>query len=93
MTDDEIVTLGSFCETLLGSDAWRVIVDQFEQQCFQHMMSTEAHETKKLEGVFATYQGVRDFLAHMNAIVAQKDKILAPQGLPEWAPQAADTDD
>jgi hypothetical protein len=22
MTDDEIVTLGSFCETLMGSDAW-----------------------------------------------------------------------
>ena len=41
MTDDEIVTLGSFRETLMGYDAWRVLVERYEQQIFQHVMTTE----------------------------------------------------
>ena len=39
MTDDEIVTLGSFCQTLMCHSAWAVVVEQFEQHCFQHIMT------------------------------------------------------
>lgn len=93
MTDDEIVALGSFCETVLSQHAWTVITDQFEQQLFLHMMQTKPHELKAREGIYATYQGFQDFVSHMKAIVAQKDKILQPEPLPDWAPQAADIDD
>jgi hypothetical protein len=51
VTDDEIVTLGSFCETLMCHSAWAVVVEQFEQHCFQHVMTTEPYEQKKREGI------------------------------------------
>jgi hypothetical protein len=46
MTDDEIVGLDSFAETVTLSDAWRLLVEQFEQQVFQHFMSTAPRETR-----------------------------------------------
>jgi hypothetical protein len=54
MTDDEIVALGSFCETLMCHPAWAVVVEQFEQHCFQQIMTTEPHEQKKREGIYKT---------------------------------------
>ena len=44
MTDDAIVAFGSFCETLMCHSAWAVVVQQFEQHCFQHIMTTEPHK-------------------------------------------------
>jgi hypothetical protein len=44
MTGDAIVALGSFCETLMCHSAWAVVVEQFEQHCFQHIKTTEPHE-------------------------------------------------
>ena len=52
MTDDEIVALGSFCEPL-GHSAWAVVVEQFEQHCFHHIMTTKPHEQKS-EGIYKT---------------------------------------
>ena len=67
MTDDEIVALGQFCETVRSPFSWRVLVETFEKQVFDHMMGTEPHEQKKREGIWAQYQGAKDFLAHMDA--------------------------
>jgi hypothetical protein len=78
MTDDEIVTLSSSCETLMGYDAWRVLVEQYEQQIFQHFSTTSPHEQKKREGIYADFQGTQDFLTQMKALVEQKDKLLQP---------------
>lgn len=90
MTDDEIVTLGSLCETLMGYQGWSVLVEQYEQQIFQHFMTTSPHEQKKREGIYAAFQGTQDFLTHMKALVEPKDKLLQP---PTGAPQTADLDD
>ena len=49
MTGDEIVALGSFCENLTCHSAWAVVVEQFEQHCFQRIMTP--HEQKKHEGI------------------------------------------
>jgi hypothetical protein len=38
MTGDEIVALGSFCETLMCHSAWAVVVE--------HIMTTEPREQK-----------------------------------------------
>ena len=70
MTDDEIVTLGSFCETLMGSDAWAGSWVSSRNKSF---MMTKPNELKAREGVHA----VQDFLAHMLALVEQTDKPAA----------------
>jgi hypothetical protein len=93
MTDDEIVALGSFCETLLGYQAWGVLVEQYEQQIFQHFMTTSPHEQKKREGVYASFVGFQDFMAHMKAIIEQKNKLLHPEPLPDWAPPVEDVEE
>jgi hypothetical protein len=57
VTDDEIVALGSFCETLMCHSAWAVIVEQFEQHCFQLIMTTNddiTSRTKKGGGIYKT---------------------------------------
>jgi hypothetical protein len=54
VTDDEIVALGSFCETLMCHSAWAIVAEQFEQHCFQQIMTTEPHEQKKREGIYNT---------------------------------------
>jgi hypothetical protein len=74
MTDDEILTLGSFCETLMGSGCLGGPVGEFEKQVFQHFMMTKPNELKAREGVYA----VQDFFAHMQALVEQTDKLLQP---------------
>lgn len=76
MTDDELIELGLYCEDLLSQEHFNVLARQFDLQCFEHMMGTEAHETKKRESIFATRTGLRDFLGHLRAVVDQKDEIL-----------------
>lgn len=62
----------------MRNDYFAELVHQFEQQCFQHFMSTGAHEVKKREGVYNTFTGVRDFIGHMRACVEQKQKLTTP---------------
>ena len=75
MTEDEIVTLGNYCEGLLQNHLFTKVLSEFERQLFDHMMRTEAHEQKKREGIYATCRGVQDLLGHMHAIVTERDKI------------------
>jgi hypothetical protein len=42
------------------------------------MMTTKRHEQKAREGIYATFTGVQDLFAHMQALVEQKDKLLQP---------------
>lgn len=76
MTDDETIALGEYCEDLMRQENFNVLVQQFELQCFQHIMTTAPHETKTREGVFAKYCGLRDFLGHVKACVEQKNDTL-----------------
>ena len=50
MTDDEIVALGSFCETLMCHSAWAVVVVHSSNTA----STTEPHEQKKREGIYKT---------------------------------------
>ena len=79
MTDDEIVALGQYCANLRTSHNFNVLIKQFEEQIVQHMLHTEPHETKKREGIYASFLGVRDFLGNMDAIMDEAAKILKPQ--------------
>lgn len=75
MTEDEIVSLGDYCENLLHSHMFTKVLEQFERQLFEHMMSSEPHEQKKREGIYATCRGVQDLLAHLKVIVQERDAI------------------
>lgn len=79
MTDDETVALGNFCENLMTNPMFNTLVEQFEKQIVNHFMQTEPHEAKRREGIYASYSGVRDFLANMKAIVIQRDGLIAPK--------------
>jgi len=78
VTDDEIVTLGDFCVSLRENGNFQALVKQFELQTIDHFMSTEAHETKKREGIYASLAGCRDFIVgHMNGVIDAAAKIVA----------------
>jgi hypothetical protein len=78
VTTDEILSMGEFCETLMREEHFIELARTFELQCFEHFTSTSAHEAKKREGVYAEFHGFKNFLAHMAAFVAAKNKLIAP---------------
>lgn len=79
LSEDQIIELGNFCEALRLHPQFNALLKSFELQIVDHMMSTEPHEAKKREGIYASCLGVRDFQAHMNAFVEAKEKIFAKQ--------------
>ena len=93
LSEDELITIGSFCQTVKQSHAWLILTDTFEQQTFQHMMTTEPHELKKRESIYASFSGVRDFITHMDAFIAAKDKLTAQPLPPEDEPMPIDLED
>jgi hypothetical protein len=82
VTDDELVALGDFCENLKVNPQFKVLTNQFELQIIHHFLNTAPHETKKREGIYASYSGVRDFLGNMDAIISQKEEIVNPKKEP-----------
>jgi hypothetical protein len=77
LTDDEIISLGDYCVSLREHPHFVTLIRQFELQTVTHFMSTEAHEQKKREGIYASLSGFRDFLGQMNAIVDAAANIVA----------------
>ena len=68
MTGDEIVALGSFCENLTCHSAWAVVVVQFEQHCFQHIMTAKPHEQKS-EGIYKTTTAATDWRRRLRTLM------------------------
>ena len=86
MTTDEIVALGTYCEGVRSADLFKVLVDQYELNCFQHFVSTAAHEQKKRDGIYANFNALKDFLGLMDAVIAAKSNIeiaLSAKDAPE----------
>jgi hypothetical protein len=78
VTDEELVDLGLWCENVLDSDMFSIIVQQFEQQCFGHWMHTDPEATKERDYIFSKVNALRDFIGHMRAFIDQKDKLSTP---------------
>jgi hypothetical protein len=95
VTDDEIVALGDYCVSLREHPHFITLIQQFELQTVTHFMSTEAHEAKKREGIYASLSGFRDFLGQMSAIVDEASAIVSrnkPQPSEYDAPVQDDID-
>lgn len=77
MTDDEIISLGDYCVSLREHPHFITLIHQFELQTVTHFLTTDTHESKKREGIYASLSGFRDFLGNMNAIVEEAAAIVA----------------
>jgi hypothetical protein len=76
MTDEELIDLGTWCEELLSEERFRRVVEEFEQQCFQHFITTTPKDKMERESIYLQCQGAKDFLAHVRAYAEQKDIAL-----------------
>jgi hypothetical protein len=75
MHDYEKVMLGEYCEDLLNQENFVTLVKLCEQQIAQHFLTTKPEEKAKREGIYATYQGLAEFLGLMTAFVEAKNAI------------------
>ncbi len=76
MTDQEVIELGYYCEELLRNEYFNTVSQQFEQQCFVHMMTTAPKDKMEREGIYSQYRGYKDFIAHLVAFVEQKNRLI-----------------
>jgi hypothetical protein len=95
MTDDEIIELGQYSEDLLSNYQFNNLAVHFEQSVIRDMLRTEAHELKKREGIYASFLGFKEFLECARAVIAAKDKLVAPPipVLDEHVPIPAEPED
>jgi len=94
LTDDQTIELGRFCEALKLHPQFNVLIKQFELQIVHGICATEPHEQKKREGIYASFCGVRDLLAHMDTVAMQAVKLTTPEApaVSEFDPQTEDLD-
>lgn len=76
MLDEDIIVIGEYCEDLLQQNVFKVLVDEFDKQCFSHFMATDAKDKMERESVYQQWRGAKDFLDHLTAFVTQKDETL-----------------
>lgn len=88
MTENELITLGEYCERLLGEDNFNVLVKQYETQTIEHLLSTKPDEKERRENLYASMSGVRDFLGLMKFFVQEKDLLIEPNEAPSDEPDA-----
>lgn len=85
MTDLETVELGEYCEDLMKQENFNKITKLFEDQTLHNLLNTRPDEKDKREAVYASFNGVRDFMGLMLAITDMKNAIIekdnqAPSG-------------
>jgi len=90
VTDEDIVVLGLYCESLLADEQFNTLIGQFELQTVQHILGTAVSAKQDRENVYLAFTGLRDFLGHMRAIVEAKDEIVKQQTEPSSSDDALD---
>lgn len=79
MNEDEVISLGQYCESLLTQEHFTTLVKQFETQTIEHLLTTRAEEKQRREDIFQSMSGVRDFLGLMRFFVNKKDELIEAQ--------------
>lgn len=77
MEPEVLITLGTFCETVLRDPNFQHICTEFEKTTCQQMLATAPAQAKDREEIFATFNGAKVFLSFMADFVTQKDKLLS----------------
>lgn len=76
MTEDEVIALGQYCESLLQQEHFTTLVKQFETQTIEHLLTTRSEEKERREDIYQSMSGVRDFLSLMKFFVQKKDDLI-----------------
>ena len=79
--DDTQVMRGEFVETITAHPLWVSLVEEFEQASCQQLLGTKAHEVKKRESIFNTFDGARTFLDYLRSLVRAKYEILESRAI------------
>lgn len=86
--EEDILHIGEFVKTLFASDAFNMLWDEFQQAQVAAMLTTEPHEAKKREGIYARLNGAKDFTEHMSsyaeaaqAIIKKRQQTVAAEEL------------
>lgn len=74
-TQQEILELGEYCETLMRQDFFNQLCAEFEDQTVRHMLQTLPHETEKREDIYASMRGHQDFLGLLMSYVEAANNI------------------
>jgi hypothetical protein len=92
VTDDEVVALGDFCETLLQQPSFNHLVALREDDLAKTILSTAPHEKDIREAAHASYNGLREFLGVMKSLVDRK-RVLTETSEPDLSPDDGDDAD
>lgn len=79
MTENDVITLGEYCENLLSQEHFATLVKQYETQTIEHLLSTAPEEKERREDLYASMTGVRDFLGLMKFFVTKKEQLIEEQ--------------
>jgi hypothetical protein len=78
LTEQDVLTLGEYCEGLLKEDHFNTLVRHYEHLAFQNFKSSALTDTVGRERIYAELNGVHDFCFMMTDFVARRDEQLAP---------------
>jgi hypothetical protein len=73
LDQDTLVNVGQYCERLLADPTFQFISAFFEQTAVGEMLSTQAHEQKRRESIYARVLAHGEFKSQMKEFV---DKML-----------------
>jgi len=76
LNEQEIISLGHYCEDLLQQENFNKVVNLFEQQISHDFLKTKPEEKQKREGIYASYVGLSEFLGLMRATVEAKAALI-----------------
>ena len=78
MTDDKIIDLGAYSESILTEPRFNQLVTEFESAVAQQFLCTKPDDQKLRQEIFETLNGFRTFLGFMQTLVKEATTILAP---------------
>ena len=77
--EHEIIELGNYVALLFGTERFNTLWSEFETVAVASFLSTQPHESKNREGIYAKLNGARDFLMHMRGYIDARDEIIRNQ--------------
>lgn len=87
MNDEVVLALGELATTLLRSPQFEALNNLFEQQVAHDLLTTKPEEKARREGLYATLQGSRAFMSHLQIFAEDFARLNSP---PEAAEEADD---
>lgn len=78
MNQDEIVELGSFCESFLAHPSFQTLCDHFDKSTVQSILTTKPDQPQSREDAYFTFQGAQQFIGFMSQLVQAKHDLMNP---------------